>query len=180
MIRGAAILLMIVDHVLVLVDPDSLARSTVTRLSMPAFAIVTGYLWRARWTWRYAHLVAAALVAEVCGRLIGLGTPDVLLLIGAGYLALWLVEYSGLPPLVAIALAVLSWQHMPVGGMPDTWTNYHPNEVLAWMLLGRYLLEVEHVVRLPRVRWLEAIGRRPLAWYLGHLVVLAAAVIAWS
>lgn len=175
LVRGLAILLMVLDHVLVLVDPDHLARLTITRLALPAFAITTGYLWRPRWSTRYLQLLVAAIAADVASGFIGpeMGQPGILWLIVYGYGLLWLFEQLDWPPVLKVTMAVLAWHWLPVGGMPDWWTGYHPFEVVAWMLLGRHMLSRHQVAGLPRIRWAEAIGRRPLTWYVAHLAVLA-------
>ncbi len=77
-------------------------------------------------------------------------------------------------PGVTLTLGLISALYVPVG-----WHGYEPGLVLAWFCLG-LLARLEWFAlgdRLPVQ--LERVGRRPLIWYVGHLVVLTgiAAVI---
>lgn len=171
--RGAAILLMVLDHVLYQAAPGHVLRLTVTRVALPIFCLVAGALWRPGWRPRYLELGAAWLVAEVLARLLGMPTPDVLLPIAVGFALLHLAQRS--PWLVLVVLLVLD--HSRLGAIPG-WTGYSPWYVAALLVVG-HLARAEIYAaaeRLPDVAWLSSIGRRPLGWYVGHLLVLAVVV----
>jgi hypothetical protein len=122
-------------------------------------------------------------------------------LAASAFASTWLV--SGLPfmapvdVLVSFCVALLAW---PVARMLPTCAlvvcvvvlgiapmncGYSPFELLALMLVGAMTLDVGSSLyrfgcALPG--WLGAFGRWPLAWYVGHLVVIRLAVFttrAW-
>ena len=163
-LRGLAIVLMILDHTLVLVDPGSFIRFSLTRLALPLFALIAGHLSAGPLApVRFLQLGAAAVLATVLG--FGwIGQPDILTL----FLFCYAVRpFWSLPLLVAAVLqpSVLAFD----------WTGYSPGLVLALMIIGR-----EVVFRSQLVRWgsglpafLGFLGKWPLSWYCGHLAFLA-------
>ncbi|MCU1496898.1 MAG: hypothetical protein JWM47_851 [Acidimicrobiales bacterium] len=181
-VRGAAILLMVVDHALGFAQTTTLSepwmhtiRMTVTRLAMPGFMVCSGILLahhsvsRRRWT----QVAVAAVVVNVAAVYDGMSTfvPDIL--------AVWcLVMLLAVPvrrwPMTMAVLGLLQavYWRLPFG-------DYQPGWVLAFVALGvlaeragdREVLR-PIAVRLPN--WIVSVGRYPLRWYTGHLAVLAA------
>ena len=171
-LRGVAIALMVLDHVLVVIDPDHWLRLGLTRWSLPLFALLLGLLFRPGLRRRHLHLLAAAIPATLAGGAVGIGQPDVLVVI----LAALLLHQLPMHPWVLTAAGWIVATNLPIG-----WGGYEVGDVVLLIGLGRLValsgawLVVEDVIatdgRLGR--GLVAIGRRPLTWYVGHLVVLA-------
>jgi len=174
--RGLAIVLMVLDHSLVLVQhhsPTVLApvyalRMTVTRASLPLFALCSGVLLHRGPSGRrllQIASVAAVVNAGLVAVPIGIRPPEIL--------AVWtlvVVCCAGLvrrSPVLAVVLGALQVSVWPIG-----WHGYQPGLVLlllaAGFMAGRPC--VGWADALPA--WLGAVGSRPLAWYVGHLAVL--------
>lgn len=166
-VRGLAVVLMVLDHTLVAAGVGSgPGRLTITRAALPLFLLTAGSLSVGRPSVRRAGQIgAAAVAATALGLVVGIGQPDILWLI-LGALALMPVG----PWLAAgAAIQATTW---PMG-----WSGYEPGVVLVLVVLGQHYgaRPLDQLGRrLPE--YLEAVGRRPLAWYLGHLAVLALAV----
>lgn len=174
-LRGLAVVLMVLDHVLLIVVGGGLAlvlRLSVTRLSLPLFCVVAGALVvdRPRWR-RLGAVVLAGYVAMVIGYPLGIGQPDVLVVLAVALAVAPLVVRVGW------ALPGLCWCLLQATTWPFPWRGYQPGVVLGLVLVG-HLAGRERLGRigdrLPEV--FERVGRRPLAWYLGHLLVLGLAV----
>ncbi|MFB9542561.1 acyltransferase family protein [Micromonospora sagamiensis] len=182
-LRGLAIILMVIDHVLVVVlanvasEPWMEAiRLTLTRLSMPLFMILSGLLLARRGYPSRKRilqiLVAAALLNLLLNQVeVGLVTPEIL--------AVWLTLLPFFPliaryPVEAAGLGILQLRNLPIA-----WDGYQPGEAAAFIALGVVLNRISdsallrHAIAIPR--WCEAVGRRPLLWYVGHLTILVAA-----
>lgn len=173
-LRGLAIALMVVDHACELAGGPWWVRHTVTRLSLPLFMACAGWLVASRGPPRPRR------VLEVfgLGLVIGVGSAlfatwrspvDVLLLLAP---ALALSGYVRRFPWWCAALGLCQALYLPIP-IP----NYQPGLVVCWLALGVLVAQSRSVelevagACLPR--WLGALGRRPLAWYAAHLVVLA-------
>jgi uncharacterized membrane protein YcfT len=188
-LRGLAIVLMIVDHVLVAqmyVNGWSSAaewtRLTVTRLSMPLFMIVSGYFMTRSRPFTVRRLVQIGIAAIYINVLmetvkVGFDPPEIL--------AVWLMVMILAPlmvrfPIELAMLGILQTLYQPIG-----WPGYEPGNVVAFLCLGILFRERQNTLlrsvgtRLPS--WMSAIGRHPLAWYLGHLtvIILVAAAIEY-
>jgi len=179
--RGLAILLMVLDHLLVvLVDvgvlaggvgsPSYLVRMTVTRASLPLFMLCTGGLLSVRrLSWlRFGDVSAAALVVNglLIAYPIGIHPPEVLAVWCLVMVAWpWIGRYPALCACVGI-VQVYVW---PIG-----WQGYQPGVLLVLVSVGVLAGPgaLEWATRLPM--WLGVVGRKPLVWYCGHLVALAA------
>lgn len=188
-LRGFAIVLMILDHVLVtgLLHwgwPEQLQwlRLTVTRLALPLFMMIAGYLWADRGpSWRrLPWLIAAAFVATVCCRLLGLPPIEIVAL----YLGCMVVsKYVVLAPIPTMIVGLL-WAF----NFPDTFPQlfYHPGYVLTWLALGviwwrqelAWDYEPETIQTPPGAQLYGWLGRWPLTSYVFHLIVLALLVRA--
>lgn len=167
-LRGLAIVLMILDHVL-LVSGDGLPiRLTVTRASLPLFALTAGALWRPGARRRHALILVAAAVSMVLGVGLGIGQPDVLLVL--------LVASIGMHaylrfPVATAAVAALQATTWPV----FTFTGgYEVGVVLVLMIMGRVFGAARldgYGRKLSPI--FDRIGRYPLTFYVGHLALLA-------
>lgn len=179
--RGLAVLLMLLDHALVLVQFRAhelvqwayALRMTVTRASLPLFCLCTGVLLHFRRSSR--RLLDVALVALVLNVAldvvpIGIGSPEILgvwslVMLGSVWLLRW--------PVPVVVLGVLQATIWQVG-----WAGYEPGLVAAFVavgvLAGRPALAWADA--LPA--WVGAVGSRPLRWYVGHLVVLMGVQLA--
>jgi uncharacterized membrane protein len=174
-LRGVAVALMVLDHSLVIVAPDSPFRYTLTRLALPLFMYCTAYTLRmfGSSNGRLVTIASAGVLVSVASGAVWPALnvrPDVCLLIVGAILAVrwWL------PALGAWSLAVLGFVqalYVPLG-----WHGYEPGLVLGWLCVG--LLAVSSRPDLcevigERVSWLAPVGRRALVVYVGHLGVLA-------
>lgn len=188
-LRGLAVVAMVVDHVCAVLayvwhvpGPWVVLRLTVGRVAFPVFLLLTGWLLvgrgpSSRRTARIAAAgVGAALWSMVCG--LPIGQPDILLLIAA-VLAVWPVIVRA--PVLAAAVGVIQPFTWPV-----PWAGYQPGALVALMVLGwlwgqpgpdwqTLRLVDSDLGWVPEpVRWL---GRWPLEFYVGHLVVLGVVVV---
>lgn len=165
-LRGLAVLLMVLDHVLVQVEPLSPLRFTVTRLSLPLFvgcaATVHRGTMRPR---RVAALLAVGLLEAVDNPWLHLGTPGPVLLIGGTALVMCWEPARSRAGLLG-ALGLLQALYLPVA-----WSGYQPGLVLAWWVLGVVLVDA-----LRPLAWrfdaLAFVGRGPLRFYVAHLLIL--------
>lgn len=171
-VRGAAVLLMVVDHVLVVTEGGgwSVGRF-LTRLSLPAFALVLGAVavrplsWRRWWSW-----AAAAGAAQVLYPLAGITGPLLLVWLALGRFAAVRLSRRAALGLLGVLLVVLV-NGLPVPGPPG---EYSPVFVVGLVVLGRQLGPAAVVGWARYVpAFCGAVGRRPLLWYLGHLAALA-------
>jgi hypothetical protein len=162
---------MVLDHVL-LVFPagviGELTRDSVTRASLPLFCVVMGSLAVGRPLGRRLWvLLGWGVVASGIGFPIGIGQPDILLLLAAGLVIVQLAFRWGdwWFALVLLILQPVTW--------PVPWTGYQLGTVcglqIAGALMGRHFLSAAGG-RLPGL--LAEVGKRPLEIYIGHLFAL--------
>lgn len=184
-VRGWALLLMILDHVLVLVELEVAAgpwpvtiRTTVTRLALPLFLGCTGYLLAHRRrppsTARIVQAAGLGTIFSVAGAATGfMAAPDVLVVWALVVSCCWFFALRA--PVIALAVGFLCAHYQPIGGLLDHWNGYEPGEVLGWLALGVL------AYRSTPARWLHRIptpgsllwaAHRPLTVYAGHLTVL--------
>lgn len=174
-VRGLAVVLLLLDHVLVPLQasgrPWLWYLRLLTRPSLPLFMMVSGVLlwrrespgWIARQFWRVAPW--ATLATPVGWLVPGFDWLDPLAvyLLALGVVAVcWRARRVALVACVLAALD-LRW---PVH-------SYSPWELAAWLLLGAEFacLSWSWASSLPV--WLGAVGRRSLWWYVGELVCVA-------
>lgn len=167
-IRGLALVLMLLDHALFQVDPDSIARLTVTRWSLPLFMAASAAVWSPGVRPKRVVVIGICAALEVVLSLeLGMPLPGILVvyLVAIIPLSNW---YRASHHAYAIGAAgLIQALYLPIG-----WEGYEPGLVLVWWCLGRLgCYQLDRLgVRLPRA--LADVGRRPLTWYVGHLLVL--------
>lgn len=179
-IRGAAVLLMLLDHVLAVTWADSPLRYgsplMVTRLSLPLFMLAAAAVWAPGKLSRRWRLVPVAVVETFLGAYLGLDVVGIVAVFGLSLVVLECAARLRLDldrPFVPATVAILFTLYAPV----PAWPGYQLSLVLAWFLLGRCYWASVWAFSVPAwSRPLEVVGRHPLAWYVGHLVVLAALV----
>lgn len=165
MIRGLAIFLMVVDHVIVAYELDPFYRN-FTRLALPLFMILAGFLSSGRFTRRYFQVWLAAAISWPFVLLMNVAVVHVLLVFVLVYPVLRL-PLPGL--IVAGSLGLLQANNWPV-----EWGGYEPGYVLAFLVLGRLSLlsGLSFSVVPPSYGLLAVMGRAPLYTYVGHLILL--------
>lgn len=167
--RGIAIALMMLDHgVYIAAGPDEI-RWTLGRLAMPMFFLLAGHLsTRLRWRHLQIGLLGACLPLAVPW----IDNPNVLLLWALGCVGLWCSRRFGFPVWVLVAVPLVQVAN---GISIDGPGYYSPGVLLALMALGTMIPEHTFTVsrRLPgRVeQLLAAVGRHPILWYVGHLLI---------
>ncbi|WP_440996600.1 hypothetical protein [Arhodomonas sp. SL1] len=167
-LRGAALVLMVVDHLAVFgYLPDELRA--VTRLALPGFMFVAGWLWRPGLRPRLLEVIVAAAASWGLWFLVAGPMVPVLVVFCLTYPLLGLARRA---PVTALAVSVLQLSAWPI-----PWAGYQPGAVLAFLVLGQLacvhgLGEWQGLGQ--RLAWLAPAGRWPLTLYLGHLAVLVA------
>lgn len=163
-LRGLAILLMVLDHVLVFSGSENhVLRHTITRAALPLFCLVAGVLCSKVNRGRLLDLVWIGCWSSVLN--IVAGQPDVTLLFALGFA---LYSYWSSPVFLAICiLQPVTW--------PLPWSGYQPGTVLALLAVGRGLVAVGYLNRLGAMlpQFFRLFGQWPLAIYGGHLTILA-------
>jgi hypothetical protein len=171
-LRGLAILLMVGDH-LARVWSFEGYRVTLGRLAVPLFFIIAGHLAGSRLSER--HLLALGLGLVLPVLVPWVDSPNVLVWYSIGAVILYVFDRWGWPVgmliVLALIFAVNGWNLL--GGR-----SYDPLALFALMALGHGLGPAAFVAgrRLPA--WVGALGRRPLTWYVGHVLVLQLVLVA--
>jgi hypothetical protein len=133
-IRGTAIVLMVVDHVLAFRGAWRLwlwagvVRLVFTRFALPAFMCVSGYLWGMRGVPSLRRRVEVLLVVPLSWWLscrAGLGGPDVLALYAV---VVWVSPLVVRFPLLAVVLGLLQAMNWRLSFFPG---SYYP---LGWVV----------------------------------------------
>lgn len=167
-VRGLAIVLMVLDHILIFVSHDNVLRFTLTRAAMPLFFVIGGNLIR-KWPSNRVFLIGiigAALPAFVPW----IDSPDVLFWYALFYVPIYLArKHNLLPWIILVSLTLATNFYMLHLG-----NSFWPFGLLAIMALGAMmpLDSFRWGNRLPK--FLEWPGRHPLSIYVGHLLALQA------
>lgn len=173
--RGLAVVFMVIDHVALVTHVPDVFRILPGRLAMPMFFLLAGYLargvkWRHFWV-GYAGLALPFFVPWI-------DAPNVLVLWALGVLLLQVAAYVGLSAwviaAVGLTVAANGWAHSG-GGFYDLPAMFGLMALGSMMPLSAFLV----TKRLPAAVGapLAAVGRNPLAWYLGHLAALQALLV---
>lgn len=166
-LRGLAIVLMIADHIAIFTGPF-LFRSTITRLSMPIFFILAGHLAH-RITWRMPAI-----------GLIGCCIPYVIPFVDKPNVLYWYAIFAPIIVIakrksvtlyVIIAISLTIFANYYGGGF---FGSYEPFGLLSLMALGAIIPRhgFYSALRLPGLSLLASIGRYPISFYVGHLLIL--------
>ena len=176
-LRGLAVLLMVLDHVLLLSGYSGELRESVTRLAMPMFFVIAGHLFR--------RLSRRTLVIAWAGFLLPVAVgwiddPNVLIWYALGCCYLTLARKVGRWALWAIVALALTQFANGMGTVPVGVLTYEPIGLLALLCVGQLLPRraFDAGARLPS--GLSYVGRWPLTVYVGHVLVLAAVFGRWS
>lgn len=185
--RGLAIVIMIIDHVLSLLESVGIqnilvenSRLTITRFSMPLFMIASGIVW-VRYglkVKRWSQVFFLALILNAMMRLLwpDFNFPEILL-VWSVLAIFWrvIVRYPIITMIVGYTQTTF-WQ------IP--WQGFQPGELLIFLSVGALIgkIPLENLWRERRtaklLEPLALVGRYPLAIYGGHLFLLAVIVAA--
>lgn len=168
-LRGFAIALMVLDHSALVFGASWGVREVLTRAALPLFMLLAGYLWRPGLRCRHLDLVLAAAIATPFLSAIGAADIEILPLL---CVCLPLLHLSARWPVLMLSLALVQPSAWPV-----PWSGYEPGFVLALLIAGqlmrRFSLDTGLLGVGSYLQGFAAVGRWPLTWYVGHLVVLA-------
>jgi fucose 4-O-acetylase-like acetyltransferase len=171
-VRGLAIVLMVGDHVSRQLEFGYVYSYTLGRVAMPLFFVLAGHLF-SRLNWRHAAVGCVGLVVPLAVPWID--SPNVLVWWALGCVMLAACRWGGVSPwlLVLVGLTLFA------NGWGELSGSYPPAALYALMGVGALLKRESWrwAERLPR--WLAALGRAPVRWYVGHLIALQA-VIYWA
>jgi hypothetical protein len=171
-LRGLAVLLMVLDHWIDSRCVSSLffVRLTLTRFALPLFVVTFGYLVGRRGSpvsaFRCGQLLCVSSLTLLLFAVAGLDCPDILFLLAllACGSRVWLAW-----PLPVAVLGLLQAQYWVV-----PWNAYQPGWVLCFACLGVF---ASRSLGCPVAAWrcgpLEWVGRRPLGCYVAHAAALA-------
>ncbi|NDA79915.1 MAG: DUF1624 domain-containing protein [Actinobacteria bacterium] len=186
--RGAAIILMVIDHSLAALESTGLfniiveySRLTITRVSMPLFMIASGIVWtlyglRLR-RWFQVLLLAAALNAMTRVLWPDFNFPEILLV--WAMLALFWKLIRRFPVLTLIIGFIQNtyWQVY--------WQAYQPGELAIFLAVGVLvarapLEQLSNLRQVSKARGIinacAKVGQYPLTIYGTHLAILAVLV----
>lgn len=183
-LRGVACVLMLTGHSMAIYqglygqqDWMWWTRHTVTRFAMPLFMMMAGLLIARRGApslKRIPALVFVAIVTNVFALSLpqlNLYAPNILINF---ILLLPFYKLITKHPIECAGLGMLQVYEWPVTW--SEWWGYQPGEVLLFVCLGVLLLKHpdSFILRLGRriPPVIGVVGRRPLAFYAGHLAVL--------
>jgi surface polysaccharide O-acyltransferase-like enzyme len=163
--RGCAVSLMIFDH-LIVVFTDFQDVRNFTRIALPMFCVLSGYLSGDRLGDRYGQLWLSALLSWPIVLVLELALIHILLVFALVYPLLFL------PPtyfLFVLSLGLLQAFTWPIG-----WAGYEPGYVFAFLSVGRLMRLSGWQLpsakfSVPVVSWL---GRWPLSAYVSHIFLI--------
>ena len=159
-LRGLAIILMILDHVVFVTNGPFVIRETITRAAMPIFFLVSG------------HLVKQVSFRLVTIGTIGIALPTVVTFLDNPNVLVWYALFAPvivvlklrpnyLPVALGIILSLAANNHIGIVA-----NSYPPMFLLALMILGAIIPRKRFVTfeRLPNV--FTFIGKFPLTIYV--------------
>lgn len=167
-LRGLAILAMIADHAAKLAELEVI-RWSVGRLAMPVFMLIAGALVR-RLKWRLLWIAALGIALPILYP--WMGQPDILVAYAVGAVVVLIVQAAaaGASRSLATGYAVagIAAVTLAANGI-EPWMFGAVALMVIGAALGPARIE-QAATRVPR--WLARIGRRPLTWYVAHIVAL--------
>jgi len=195
-LRGLAVVLMVVDHLLVAATAVMVERPTLmtlgrltlvdclrllTRPSLPLFAVCSGVLLSRRSSTsvrRLAQIGVAAAVSQVMFTPIA-GMPDIdVLVVFLAAILMWPLARGHL--VETIVLGIVAATNLPP--FPHGLTGYSVGLVLAFMAVGAAVARSGPEDALGAARRLPSgfgrLGRRPITAYLIHLFAVRLLLIA--
>ena len=179
--RGLAIVIMIIDHLLASLESLGIesnfveySRLSATRFSMPLFMIASGIAWRLyglRFT-RWTQVVVWALVINLLTRALwpDFNFPEILAIWAA--LAIAWKLFTRFP----IITIIIGYTQATYWQIP--WQGFQPGELAIFLGIGALLSRssLDSLWREPRtsklVKPLSVVGRYPLTIYGSHLIVI--------
>lgn len=167
-LRGLAVLLMVGDHIARWFQPwGSLYNVSLGRVAMPLFFILAGSL-AGRLHWRHAQIAAVGLALPLVVPWVD--NPNVLVWWALGSVLLWVLRWGGVPVWVMVAAALT----LAANGWVDSGLSFDGRDLFALMGLGSMMGAggLAWAGRLPA--WMGWVGRYPLSFYVGHLLVIQA------
>lgn len=166
--RGLAVLAMFVDHLaLVFGGPDEL-RLTIGRLAMPAFFLLAGHL-AGRLRFRHLEIFALGILLPVFVPWVD--APNVLVWWAIGCAVLVAARAAGFPSWL-LAAAALGASANGFSTVPDGLLMYDPIALYGLMALGQLIPSSSFTWAARAPRWVAVLGAHPIAFYVGHLVLL--------
>lgn len=169
--RGLSIVLMLVSHVdLVLGAPlGRFFHLVLMRPVAPVFVMLFALLWKPGIRRRHAQLVGGAVVAQTAAWWLFGVVPNILvLLLGAVAVMPAVVRWP-------VPVAIVGVNQLAFWPVPDWWDGYQPGFILCFLVAGRFLPAegfLRGYGRLGERLGLGVVGRHPMTWYVGHLVLL--------
>lgn len=169
-LRGFAIVMMILQHISLLLWGWNRWEATGGRVIAPIFFLVGGSL-ITRMTIRHGYV--AVIGAAISILIPWAGAPSSLLLYSLGAIVVWTcrrfnAQLLWLPIMFALMLYA--------NGYGETGGGYYtPWAVIGLMCVGSLIGRTNLGTvgsHLPDFRWLKFMGRHPLSFYVGHIVIL--------
>lgn len=181
-VRGLAILLMVIDHGLHVVDPYSSLRAgapwSITRLSLPLFMLAAASVWRSGRQRLHLDLFVIAVFEQLAYVVLDMRGPGIITVYLAVVCVLTGVELvvgERVPWFVLAVVGLIQNEYVPA----DVFEGYQPGLVLAWFALGRLIdpVSLRFLELVCGGRWSAWVGRHPRLWYVGHLSALCVLVV---
>lgn len=169
-LRGFAMLLMLLDHLALAVGGLDEVRLTLGRIAMPLFFVLAGHLARDP---RWRHLGIAAVGVGLPFVVPWIDSPNVLVIWALGVVLLCAARRFAVPAwlLVAVALAAAA------NGWTSTDGHYDFLALWALMALGSMVPTSALMFAGSLPAWVATLGRFPIRFYVGHLLILQAILL---
>ena len=164
-LRGIAIALMIVDHIVIRFAGPIIIHDTITRAAMPIFFIISGHLIKRV---NYRHILIGILGILLPLYVSFLDDPNVLF-----YYAIFSPVILLLKRYPEIGVGVLALCLTFYGNFHDLefGNGYPPLIILSLMILGTMTPRIFFSFA-DKIRGFDRLGRFPLTIYVGHLLII--------
>lgn len=168
--RGLSIAAMIVSHASLTFDLlPAWFHVVVMRPVAPMFLLLLGMLWRPGFRRRHVQFAGALVASQLFALTLGFAVPNIFVVMG---ICLLLMRLAVRWPVATVVLCVNQLVFWP---LPDWWSGYPLGFALLLVLLG-HLIPADGFMRaygnLGQRLGLTVVGRYPMTFYLGHLLVL--------